>query len=238
MPLSQAIVEYSNYPEIGDSNEKTHYRNLGEPAQDGPYDPKSPYFYKFTPKEPWYRESAQNEYKKQFYEHLCSQLEIGNLIAIGIPELPIEKENPEFISEKLFMQFHLNPNYEHWDNDIFWCAGGKYRNVRIYDPRFNLDGSPKKNTFSDKKLIQPVSEENTGGRPGTDKIILKAYAECQKLNLLDFDGKQYEAIEVIQEYIRNEMPDIWNGGKGFHQKTMSKYIGKAFTAEKAKRKNL
>jgi len=231
MPLSQAIVEYSNYPNIGDSPEKRHFRNLNEPPQDGDYDPHNPDFYKYTPKEPWFRESTRNEYKKQFCEQLCNQLEIGNLIAIGITEYP--NEVPEIIPEKLFMQFHRSSNYGQWDNDIF----GKYKNVRIYDPRFNLDGSKKKSAFPGENLIAPVSG-NTGGRPSTSDPIQIAFRACVAAGKIDFGGSQIDAVKVVRTHVRDTMPEEWGEkGSGFSEKAIGKHISAAFNAEKARRQS-
>ena len=107
VPLSEAILDFSNFPNTGDSLDKIHYLNLCETAQEGECRPDNPEFSKFFPKEPWYRESERKKHKKRLCERLCYQLFIGNLKAIGTQIKPV-KENSKKEIPNLEFQFLLN----------------------------------------------------------------------------------------------------------------------------------
>lgn len=214
-------MNFSNFPDAGDSPEKRHFRNLGKPAEDGECDPNNPDFFKYSPKDPVFRKSTRDHYKKQFCEHLCRHLEVGNLIAAGIPDGTSINQCPEIIPEKLFLQFHMNPNYEYWDQDIFAGHTGKYTNVRIINPRV-----PAEN------LISPTSE-TPGGRPTKKELIEATYRNCKSAGLINFKGSQIDAVKAVRAYIQEAMPEDWNDGIGLSEKAVGNHIRDAFNADKS-----
>ncbi len=63
VPLSEAVLKFSNFPNAGDSLDKRQYLNLCEPAHEGECKSDNPDFYKYFPKEPSYRDSDRKKYK-------------------------------------------------------------------------------------------------------------------------------------------------------------------------------
>ena len=255
LSLSEAILRFSNFPNAGDSLDKIHYLNLCEPAQEGECKPVNPDFYKYYPKEPWYRDRDQRKYKKRLCEYLCKQLFVGKLIAIGTQINPVKenlkKEIPnlefQFLlhqnSEKLeeFENFSFGPKkpFTEWDDDAFQGETAHYEDVRIYDPRYNLDGTKTRSAFSEENQKIKAAIYDKPGRPSKRETILAVFEELKSKDKINFPGKQIAAVRLIQNYIKENMPDEWGkDGKGFSEKAIGNHIRELFNVEKNKLKNI
>ena len=122
--------------------------------------------------------------------------------------------------------------------DTFQGETAHYEDVRIYDPRYNLDGTKNKSAFPEdfqKEFVLP----DEPGRPSQEKTILAVFNKLKSENKINFSGKQIEAVRLIRSYIIENMSDEWDEkGKGFSEKAIGNHIRKPFNAEKAKPKNI
>ena len=239
VPLSEAILEFSNFPNTGDSLDKIHYLNLCEPAQEGECKPDNPDYYKYVPKEPWFRESDRKRYKKRLCEHLCNELYLGNLTAIGTQVKPV-KENSKKEILNLEFQFLLNQNLEkleeienlpvgpkkpfsHWDDDVFQGRTVQFEDVRIFDPNSAKD--------------ETISEKRKRGRPSTRLQIEQAYEECKENKEIDFGASLITAIKVVIKRLRQKYPENFEKlHSGFGRETIRQVIRSDFQANVLKHK--
>ncbi len=146
--------------------------------------------------------------QKRLCEHLCEQLFVGNLIAIGTQTHPVKENSKKEIlnlefqfllhqnSEKLeeFENFSFGPKkpFAEWDQDKFQGRTVLFEEVRIFDPS--------------SARIELESEKRERGRPPTWQYIEEAYEECKKNNGIDFSASQKTAIKAVIKRLRKKHP--------------------------------
>ena len=256
--LRHAFIHFYGFPNHETDEQackdRSDYLLLGRPAEQGEVGPEDPEWHRYQPEFIEHRQSARQKLRKAFCDNLCNQLKVRKLVALGKQIYPTHLTEPEAIcAEEVVIEPDRQLDelttadvlagghriyYASWDDDVFVGRTARYKDVRIYDPRYNLDGSQKKNAFPEKEFIKPAPSSDIGGRPSERETILSAFDHCVKDGIIKPDMTQKAAAHAVQDYIRLKMPEYWEGdgskepGSGYSITTITRHIKPHFNSLK------